>query len=107
MGWKPPGALGASVAYGAAWILPESYLAEEVARAIFLVPSQGNSPDLLGSFPSICHNQVIMAMVSLGTLLDSGEVGQRFFWASGAHRLKVQTEEGFCSGPVVYFCLYF
>lgn len=38
---------------------------EEVAIVVFLVLNPGNSPDLIGSFPSIRHNQIIMAMVSL------------------------------------------
>ena len=102
MGWKPAGAPGASVAVGAAWILLESHLTKRQGWFSSSL-NRDKSPDVIGSFPPICHKQIIVATASLETLLASGEVRQHFSWASGTNRMKVQREEGFCSEGLALF----
>lgn len=70
MGWEPAGP-GSSEAVGATWILPASHLASGPvgdSPCPCVRPSRLTSQD---PFPQS------------GNLLDSGEVGRRFPWASG------------------------
>lgn len=65
MGWKPAGAPGGSVAVGAAWILLESQLTKWQGWFSSSL-NWDKSPDVIGSFPAICHKQIIVATASLG-----------------------------------------
>lgn len=90
MGWQPAGALGASVAVGAAWLVLASHLMEGPAGQLSYSLRQSKSPNFVDPFSQSVTSHNGHGLV--GTLLDSGEVGQRFPWASGKHRFEVQRE---------------
>lgn len=73
---RPAGALGAPVA----WNLPGSFQNHTLQRSQprgFSSLCQDTSPDLMGSKVNpVCHNQVVMAMALLGTVLGSAKEKQ-------------------------------
>lgn len=80
----PRGAM--CVAVGAAWILLESHLPGEAAgMGVSFFLNRGKSPDLIGSCPPVCDNQLVMATDSLGALPDSGSWDSVSSWASGTN----------------------
>lgn len=93
------------MAIGAAWILLESYLLGEAAGVgVSFFLNRGKSPDLIGSCPPVCDNQIVMATDSLGTLPDSGRWDSVSSWASGTN-CGVQMGGGFVRRVWLSFCL--
>lgn len=60
-----------------------TFRARRVGVSFFL--NRGKSPDLIGSCPPVCDNQLVMATDSLGALPDSGSWDSVSSWASGTN----------------------